>query len=69
MRLRHAEATDRVAFEIEFDQHDRFLAHHPSVVSWLDGHDLRRLVFHDAPVGVLDVDFAAMTEEDRLKRG
>ena len=58
MRVRHSEAVDRIAFEVELDHHDRFLAHHPAVVPRLDGDNLRRLVLDDAAVGVLDVDFA-----------
>src|SRR5215831_4925389 len=64
MRVRHAEAIDGVAFEIELDHHDRFLADDPTVVPGVDGDDLRRLMFDDAAVGVLDVNLAAREEAD-----
>src|SRR6266568_4743670 len=60
----HAEAVDRVALKVEFDQHRRRLADHPAVVAGIDRDDLRRLVLHDAAVGVPDVDLAAREKAD-----
>ena len=40
------------------------LADNPTVVAWIDSHDLRRLVFDDAAIGVLDVDLSAGQEAD-----
>src|SRR5262245_59856299 len=62
--VRHAQASDRVALEIEFDQHHRLAADDPAVMSRLDRDDLRRLVFDDAAVGVFDVNLAARQEAD-----
>ena len=64
MRLRHAEATDRLSLEVEFDQHDRLPAHDPAVMARVDRHNLRSLVLHDTTVGVFDVDLAADEEPD-----
>src|SRR5262245_60590253 len=64
MLARHAEPGDGVAFEIEFNQDDRLPAHHPTVVTRIDRHDLRRLVLDDAAVGIFDVDLAAREEAD-----
>ena len=64
MGVRHSEAADRVALEVEFDHDHRLVAHDPTVVSRLDRHDLRSLVLHDTTVGVLDMDFAPREEAD-----
>src|SRR5262249_60962023 len=64
MGVRHAETGDRIALEVELDQHDRLVADHPAIVPGLDGDDLRRAVLDDAAVGVLDVDLAAREEAD-----
>ena len=64
MGIRHPESADRVTLEIEFDQHDWFLAHNPTVMPRIDRHDLGSLVFHDTAVGVFDVDFAARQKAD-----
>ena len=64
MGIRHSETSDRVALEVEFDQHDGLLAHDPTVMARFDRHNLRSSVFHNAPVGVFDVDFAARQEAD-----
>jgi hypothetical protein len=58
MGVGHAQAADRVAFEIEFDHDDRLAPNDPAVMARFDRHDLRSLVFHDAAVGVFDVDLA-----------
>src|SRR5690348_14348650 len=58
MAGRHSEARNGLALEIEFDQHHRLVSHDPAIVTWFDRHDLRRPVFDDAAVGILDVDFA-----------
>ena len=55
---------DRVALEVELDHHHRLVAHDPAVMARFDRHDLRRLVLHDAPVGILDMDFAARQKAD-----
>ena len=59
MDLGHAESADGVTLEVEFDQHHGLPAHNPTVMTRVDRHDLGGLVFDDAAVGVLDVDFAA----------
>ena len=59
MDLGHAESADGVTLEVEFDQHHGLPAHNPTVMPRLDRDDLGGLVFDDATVGVLDVDFAA----------
>jgi hypothetical protein len=64
MDFGHAEAANGVTLEIEFDQHHRLIANDPPIMSRLDRHDLWSLVFHDAPVCVLDVDFAPRQEAD-----
>ena len=64
MGLRHSETTDRVPFEIEFDQHDRLSADDPAVMARVDRHNLRSLVLDDTTVGVFDVDLAADEEPD-----
>src|SRR5438445_134933 len=64
MSVGHAETAHRVALEVEFDQHHRLFAHHPTIVAWFDGHDLRRLVFGGAPVAVFDVDLAPLEKAD-----
>src|SRR6266851_9083357 len=64
VRVRHPEAADRVALEVEFDQHHRFVSHHPAVVARLDRHNLRRLVLDHTAVVVLDVNFAAGEKAD-----
>src|SRR6187549_1674264 len=64
MCSRHPETVDRIALEVELDQDHRFLADDPAVMTRFDRDDLRRLVFHDAAVGVFDVDLAAREEAD-----
>ena len=64
MGIRHSEAANRVALEVEFDQHHRLLADDPTVVARLDRHNLRSFVFHHAAVGVFNVDFATRQEAD-----
>ena len=59
MDLGHAEPADGVTLEVEFDQHHGLPTHNPTVMPRLDRHDLGGLVFDDATVGVLDVNFAA----------
>src|SRR5258705_1325388 len=60
----HPEAVDRIALERKFDEHRRLVAHHPSIVARLDGHDPGRFEFDPAAVRVLDVDFAPREEAD-----
>jgi hypothetical protein len=64
MGFGHAEAIDRLFFEVEFDQDDGLDAHDPSIVSRLDDHNLRGPVFEHTAVRVLDVDLAARQESD-----
>ncbi len=64
MGVGHPEALNRIALEIELDEHHRFFPNHPAVVPGLDRDNLRRLVFDDAAVGVFDVDFASRQEAD-----
>ena len=55
MGVWHPETADRVALEVEFDQHHRLLPPNPTVMTWLDRHDLRSSVFHDTTIGIFDV--------------
>jgi len=64
MTIGHPEPADRIAFEVELDQHHGFLADDPAVMSRLYRHDLGRLVLHDTPVGIFDVNFAARQKSD-----
>ena len=64
MGLWHTETTDRVPFEIEFDQHDRLPADDPAVMPRVDRHNLGSPVLDDTTVGVFDVDLAADEEPD-----
>ena len=64
MGIRHPEAADGVTLEVEFDQHDRLPAHHPTVMTRLDRDDLWGFMFHDTPVRIFDVDFASGKEPD-----
>src|SRR5690349_17310137 len=64
MSLWHPEPRDGVALEIELDDHGRLVADDPAVMTWVDREHLRRLVFDDAAVCVLDVDFTAHEESD-----
>ena len=57
--LGHAEAPHGVAFEIEFDQHDRLVADDPAIMARVDGHDARRSIRLYAPIRVFDVNLAA----------
>jgi non-ribosomal peptide synthetase component F len=60
----HAEPRDGVAFEVELDQHGRFVADHVAVVAWGHGNDLRCHVRLDAAVRVLDFHRALHEEAD-----
>jgi hypothetical protein len=60
----HSETTNRLTFEVEFDQNHRFIADDPTVVAGLDGHDLRSFVLHDTAIGILDMDFASGEKPD-----
>ena len=62
MCVRHPEAADGVALEIEFDQHDGFVPNDPAIVTWIDRDDLGRLVLDNAAVRVLDVNLALHQE-------
>lgn len=62
MSGRHPEAVDGVALEIDLDQYDRFPADDPTVVPRFDCHNLRRFVFDDTTVRILDVNLAASQE-------
>ena len=64
MRVRHAESVDRVAFEIEFDQHSRLTADDVTVVTGGDGNDRRGSINLDASVRVFDVDAALHQKAD-----
>src|SRR5687768_1747501 len=64
MGLGHAEPTDRVALEVEFDEHHRLFPYDPPIVPRLDRHDLWSLVLHDTPVRVADVNFPLREESD-----
>ena len=62
MTWRHSEAAGRLAFEIEFNQHDGLAAHHPAIMSRVDHNNRgsRELLF--AAVRVFDVNLAARQE-------
>ena len=64
VRLGHPKPRDGVAFEIEFNQHDRFLADHPAIMPGIDRNDLRSLVLDDAAIRVFDVDLAPREKAD-----
>jgi ubiquinone/menaquinone biosynthesis C-methylase UbiE len=64
MGVWHSKATDRIALEVEFDQHHRLVPHDPTVMAGIDRHNLRRFVFHYATVGILDVNFPSSEEAD-----
>src|SRR3981189_1802914 len=64
MGFRHAKSTDRVALEVEFDQHYRLVPNDPTVMARIDRHNLWRLVLYYTPVGVFDVNFASSQEAD-----
>ena len=64
MRVRHPKPSDGVAFEIEFNEHDRLLADHPAIVPGIDRDDLRSLVLDDAAIRVFDVDLAPCEKTD-----
>ena len=48
-----AEAVERVVRVVELDQHDRYVADHPRVMTGLDVHGLRRREIERAPVRIL----------------
>ena len=60
--LRHPEPSDGIPLEVELYEHNRLSADDPAVVAGFDGHNLGRLVLHDTPVRVFDVDLA--TDEE-----
>jgi hypothetical protein len=62
MCVRHSEAADSVALEIEFDEHDGVVANDPGIVTRLDRDNLRRLVLGNAAVRVLDMNLALRQE-------
>src|SRR6185295_9794168 len=47
-----------LAVEVKLDHDGLFVAHHPAVMTGIDGHDLRRPELALAAVRVLDVDLA-----------
>jgi hypothetical protein len=61
---RHPEPLDRLAFEVELDEHDRFLADHPAIVAGIDGDNLRRLVLDDTTIRIFNMNLAARQEAD-----
>jgi hypothetical protein len=66
VRLRHAESTGRLAFEVEFNQHGGLVPHDPAVVSRLNDDDLRRGEFQGAAVRELNV-YAAAGQEAYMR--
>lgn len=64
MGVGHAQAVDRVPFEVELDQHDRLAPHDPAIMARLDCDDLRSPVLDDTAVRVLDVDLSTDEEPD-----
>src|SRR5271165_1569501 len=52
------------ALEVEFNEHSRLVAHHPSIVSRFDDHSLRSGELLPAAVGELDMDLAVSEEPD-----
>src|SRR5919109_1531693 len=64
VRVRHPQARDGIALEVELDQDRRLLADDPAVVARLDGDELWRLELDRAAVGVLDVDLSPGEETD-----
>jgi hypothetical protein len=64
MGIRHSETGDRVTLEVEFDQHHGLVAHDPTIMTRLDRHNLRSLVFHNTAIGVFDVNLAVGEKPD-----
>lgn len=62
MSWRHSETAGRFAFEIEFNEHGSFAAHHPAIMSGVnrENRGSRELLF--ATVRVFDVNLAACQE-------
>jgi len=61
---RHSEALNGIAFEVEFDQDRRLVAHYPAVMPRFDRDHLGSLEFHHASVRVLDVNLPASQKPD-----
>src|ERR1700736_285186 len=64
MRFWHSQTAGSIALEVNFNQHRRLIADDPTVMAWLDRHNLRRLVFDDTAVRVFDVDLSSDEEAD-----
>ena len=54
----YAQPLAGVTAEVEFHYDDWRIAHHPTVMAWLDREDLGSAIFPDAPVRELHMDFA-----------
>jgi hypothetical protein len=64
MGWRHPKAAGGLTFEIEFDQHRGFGAHHPTIVSRLNHHNLGRCELPLAAVGVFDMNLSPRQKAD-----
>src|ERR1019366_3158804 len=64
VRFRHPELADRLALEVEFDQHCSFITNDPPIVTGLDDDNLRSRELDSAAVRILNVDLAAGQEPD-----
>jgi hypothetical protein len=62
--LQHPEPTDSVALEIELDQHRRFVANNPPIMSRFDANGLRSHELQGAAIRVLNMDLTAGKEPD-----
>jgi hypothetical protein len=64
MYLRHAEPIQSVTFEVELNQHGRFVAHHPTFMFRFHLNELRRFVLHHASVRESHIDLTVRHEPD-----
>ena len=56
--LRHAEPAYSLSFEIELNQHSRFVSNYPAFVTGFHGNELRSLVLDNTAIRETDVDLA-----------
>jgi hypothetical protein len=64
MGVRHAKPPDGFTFEIEFDHHGGFVAHHRTIMAWLNRHDLRSSKVRSTTVSISDLNPATGEKTD-----
>jgi hypothetical protein len=64
VRLRHPEPTYRITLEIKLDHHCGLVAHHPPVMSRLDGNGLWGCELKSAAIRVLNMNLPTDQESD-----